>query len=284
MEIKTLENIDFEVLLHAFNESFSDYFVPLQLTLDQLKAKLKLDKVNFAYSVGAFIDQKLVGFILHGFDTIDIKRVVYNGGTGVIPAQRKQGLTQEMYDYILPTLRAENIDHLVLEVIVQNKQATKVYQKVGFNIVRKLICYKGAINASTHSQIRIEEMSEYNWEKLKSFWDFTPSWQNSTKVLEELRDTNKLFGAFMDDQLVGYSVYNPQSKRVQQFAVDHKCRGMKIGSSLFHHIGIEYEKNLSIINVDETSKSTNAFLTRIGLENFVEQLEMKLYIKQNQQK
>ncbi|MBK7233430.1 MAG: GNAT family N-acetyltransferase [Saprospiraceae bacterium] len=119
---------------------------------------------------------------------------------------------------------------------------------------------------------------------MKSFWDFTPSWQNSTKVLEELRDTNKLFGAFMDDQLVGYSVYNPQSKRVQQFAVDHKCRGMKIGSSLFHHIGIEYEKNLSIINVDETSKSTNAFLTRIGLENFVEQLEMKLYIKQNQQK
>ena len=246
------------------------------MTLDQLKAKLKLDKVNFAYSVGAFIDQKLVGFILHGFDTIDSKRVVYNGGTGVVPTQRKQGLTQQMYDYILPTLRAENIDHLVLEVIVQNTQAIKVYQKVGFNIQRKLICYKGTINASTHSEIKISEMSEYKWEKLKSFWDFTPSWQNSTKVLEELKNTNKLFGAYMDDELVGYLVYNLQSKRVQQFAVDHNYRRKKIASSLFHHIGNEFEQIIGIINVDETSKSTHAFLKKIGLENFIEQLEMKL--------
>jgi len=278
MEIKTLENIDLEELLHTFNQSFSDYFVPLQLTLDQLKSKLSADKINFAYSVGAFKDHKLVGFILHGFDTVDSKRLVYNGGTGVIPAQRKQGLTQQMYDFILPTLRADSIDQLVLEVIVQNIQAIKVYQKVGFKIERKLICYKGAINASSNSEIRIGEMLEYNWEKLKSFWDFTPSWQNSASVLEELKDTNKLFGAYMHGELVGYIVYNPQSKRSQQFAVDHKYRGLKIGSSLFNFIGNEYEKNLSIINVDETSKSTHAFLTSIGLENFVEQLELKLVL------
>lgn len=33
---------------------FSDHFVPLQLTEEQLISKLKVDKINFELSVGVF--------------------------------------------------------------------------------------------------------------------------------------------------------------------------------------------------------------------------------------
>ena len=36
---------------------------------------------------------------------IDGKLVVYNGGTGVIPENRKSGWVREMYDLILPVLK-----------------------------------------------------------------------------------------------------------------------------------------------------------------------------------
>jgi ribosomal protein S18 acetylase RimI-like enzyme len=282
MEIRTLSNIDLDELLAAFNEAFSDYHVPLQLTMDQLKGKIRADKTNFDYSVGAFIDGKLVGFILHGYDIIDHHRIVYNGGTGVIPSQRKHGLTKQMYDFILPYLRAANVDSLVLEVMTQNIQAIKSYEKVGYQVARKLICYRGEMNTMDNAEMMIEEMFEYNWENIRSFWDFSPSWQNSSNVLEELMNTNKSYGAFVNNQLIGYIVYNPVAKRVQQFAVDTRYRRKKIATTLFNHLSKVYDRNFTIINVDEGSQATNEFLLKIGLKNFVEQLEMKLQLNPNQ--
>jgi ribosomal protein S18 acetylase RimI-like enzyme len=279
MEINLLDKISIEELLSTFNESFSDYFVPLHLTPDQMKGKIKADKTNFAYSTGAFIDNRLVGFILHGFDVIDNKKVVYNGGTGVIPGQRKQGLTKKMYDFILPLLKSENIDTLLLEVISQNAHAIKIYETVGYKVTRKLICYKGEIKAISNPQVEIREMSDHDWKEMILFWDFTPSWQNSKRVCEEMKYTNRSYGAYINDKLIGYLIYDPLRNTVQQFAVDSKYRRNKVASTLFHHIINLHKRQLAIINVDEGSQATTDFLTSIGFEKFAEQLEMKMDLK-----
>jgi ribosomal protein S18 acetylase RimI-like enzyme len=275
MEKRPLNDCSFSEIRNAFNESFSDYLVPLQLTPEQLEGKIKTDKVDLNYSVGAFSGNKLVGFILHGFDILDNKKVIYNAGTGVIPGYRKQGLTKQMYDFILPYLSAENIDILSLEVITQNIPAIRSYEKVGFKAKRKLVCYRGEVNTTTNEQVNITEIPAYDWERIKEFWDFSPSWQNSIRVLESLKNTNTSYGAFLEDQLVGYMVYNPVSKRVQQFGVDKKYRRKKIASALFAHIK-EPGTNVTIINADESSVATIQFLAQIGLEKFVEQIEMEL--------
>jgi len=85
MEIKTLENIDKKDILHVFNKSFSDYFIPFKLTEEQLNSKMLADKTNLNLSVGVFENKNLIAFILHGFDKINNEKVIYNGGTGVIP-------------------------------------------------------------------------------------------------------------------------------------------------------------------------------------------------------
>ncbi|WP_299224957.1 GNAT family N-acetyltransferase [uncultured Psychroserpens sp.] len=280
MNIKTLNGVSDTELLEVFNLAFSDYFIPLQLTLDQFQSKLKADQTKLDLSVGAFENEKLIGFILHGKAKLNCKSVIYNGATGVIPEKRGRKLTQRMYDFILPILRAKSFDHLLLEVISENHPAIKSYENVGYYSERRLICFKGELSiAPIETIFNIREISDYNWSVMQSFWDVLPSWQNSRQSIEQLKIQHKLIGAYSNNELIGYLIYHPKTKRMQQLAVCKEYRNKDVAKALVTYLSENYDKNLSIINVDETSKSAINFLTGIGLKPFITQLEMKLKLK-----
>lgn len=281
MEIRNLKNVNTSEILNAFNEAFSDYFVPLKLTTEQLTAKMFADKIDFSLSVGAFENKKLVAFILHGLDTNENKKIAYNGGTGVIPEQRGAGLTKRMYQYVLPLLAEKGIDKIVLEVIDKNVQAIKSYEKSGFKIKRNLACYKGDFNIqNTNKDVEIRALQDYPWNVMQSFWDIEPSFQNSINVVEELKSDTVSLGAYLNNKLVGYVVYNPSNKRIHQIATKKNHRKKGIASSLIHVITEQNGNSCSIINIDKKSKNTLDFLNSLGLKSFLEQIEMELDINQ----
>ena len=280
MKIKTLERTSTKEIVKAFNESFADYFTPLQLSEQQLISKMAADKTELSLSVGVFDSEKLVGFILHGFDVVDNLKVIYNAGTGVIPDKRGAGLTKRMYQYILPHLQEREVDLLQLEAITQNIQAIRSYEKSGFKIDRKVLCYKGEVKVlSTNPNLDVRRFQDYNWDLLQSFWDIQPTWQNSKNVLDAMKSETIALGAYLDNQLIGYAIFSPDNKRIHQIAVHEKYRNQKIGTCLIGEIIESCGNNLSIINVDENSKSMHSFLETIGFENFLDQFEMKLSIK-----
>ena len=279
MEIKTLRGVNTKDILNVFNESFSDYFIPIQLSEEQLTSKMLADKVNHDISLGFFENGDLIAFILHGFDKINSEKIIYNGGTGVIPKKRGSGLTKQMYHFILPLLREKGIDKLLLEVITKNTQAIKSYEKSGYKLERELVCYQGELSISnTNNNLEIKKIQDYNWDLMESFWDISPTWQNSKNSVNELRDNNISLGAYVQKQLVGYIIYNPTNKRLQQIAINKNFRRRKIASTLLCKLINEYGRTLSIINVDKSLKSVNNFLEKIGFEKNIEQLEMKLQL------
>ncbi len=276
MQLKTLKGIGTREITSVFNASFADYFIPFNLTEAQLAAKMRADKTDLELSVGVFEKGQLIGFVLHGFDSIQNEQVVYNGGTGVIPKKRGAGLTKQMYHFILPVLIEKGIDRLILEVISENIQAIKSYKKSGFRVKRQLVCYKGTVEiANMNTLLEIVELQHYNWDLMTSFWDVTPTWQNAIHIVNEIRDTTVSLGAFRNNQLVGYVIYNPASKRIQQLAVNKNCRRIGIGTALLSKLTAVYGNKMSVINVDKRSKETNRFFTSIGLEPHLEQLEME---------
>ncbi len=277
MEIHTLKGVATKDVVKVFNASFSDYFISFQLTEEQLATKMVADKVNLNLSVGVFENEQLVAFILHGFDKVGNQKMLYNAGTGVIPKKRGSGLTKQMYHFILPILKKKGINTLVLEVISENIQAIKSYKKSGFKIERELVCYKGEIHTSnTNNTIEIKSLKEYNWEVLESFWDIAPAWQNSKNTIDELKNDHISLGAYIQNQMVGYLIYNPKNKRLLQFAVAKKFRKKSVASSLLSNLIVVSGSTLSIINVDKSSKSVHTFLKKMGFEKYLEQLEMKL--------
>ncbi|MCT3924169.1 GNAT family N-acetyltransferase [Elizabethkingia anophelis] len=275
MNIQTIETIDTSQILQVFNQSFADYLIPMKLTEEQLEFKMRSDKTDKSMSVMVKDGEKPVAFILHGKQMIDGKLVVYNGGTGVIPENRKSGWVREMYDLILPILKEKGAQKLVLEVITDNTPAIKSYQKFGYTINRKLKCYRGEIIAEAIKQeAEIREVADFGWKKMKTFWDVQPTWQNSVNVLEEIKEHCKILGAFIGRQLVGYLVFNPEAKKIYQLAVSSEHRRKGIGTQLLVSLKEIVGASISVINVDEDSVAANKFLQKSGLKVFIEQYEM----------
>ena len=248
MQIKTLNGVSEKEILDVFNLSFSDYYVPLKLTAEQLATKMRSDNVDLNLSVGVFENDQLVGFILHGFNQVAGRNRLYNGGTGVIPSKRGQGLTCKMYDFILPAFKERKIDTLILEVISKNIPAIKSYERSGYSLVRGLLCYRGDLKPLTiNEKLEIKTIDQYDWEEMESFWDFAPSSQNSKLSINELKSTVRLIGAFHENQMVGYLIYNPVSKRLPQLAVKKNFRRKGVGSTLLQKIKSEY--GVSLIHI-----------------------------------
>lgn len=274
MEFKTLANVELDELLEVFNLSFSDYIVPFHLTKEILAAKIIAEKLDMNISVGAFEEGKLVSFILQSEKLENGQKIIYNGGTGVVPGSRGKGLVRKMYDFIIPSLKERGADVLLLEVIEGNAAAIRAYENLGFTIIRKLLCFRGNINSGVeNSTVTIKSLEDFQWDNLRSFWDIEPSWQGSEYVLNPMPENYQALGAYSDENLVGYIIYNPGARRVLQIAVDKKYRKQGIGSGLF--TAIADGQPVAINNVDDVSKETDVFLDKkIGLQNWLSQFEM----------
>jgi len=282
MEFKSLKGINFKDILNVFNKSFSDYYVPFKLTEEQLASKMISDKIDLELSVGVFENQKLIAFILHGFDITNNQNVVYNGGTGVIPEKRGLGLTKQMYIFNLPVLEKKGIDKIILEVISNNIPAIKSYKKSGFNTTRELACFKGNFETTkSNKEVELKELENYQWNLMESFWDITPTWQNSKNAINNMNGDNVSLGAYIKNQLVGYIIYTPKCKRIQQIAVHKDFRKVGVASKLIAQLAKKHGSTFSIINVDKKAKNVSSFFNSVGFENYIEQLEMKLVLNKN---
>lgn len=276
MEIKNLENIDLEKLVSVINLSFSDYIVPMQLNLEKLKSKIVAEDVKLELSVGVFDGGEMVGIMLHGLRDSDQGLIVYNAATGVIPDYRGRGLVREMYNYLLPELKKITVKKMGLEVITGNHSAIKAYEKMGYTVARKLDCYTGKIQVKTHNRVTsLKKIDSFNWPEFIAFWDISPSWQNAVQTLENSKEHCYLVGAYKHDLLVGYAIFNPTSRKVNQFAVDAAFRGQGIGNDLFSYINEVVERQeIYVFNVDDTAASTLRFLKSVGLREQISQFEM----------
>jgi ribosomal protein S18 acetylase RimI-like enzyme len=272
----TLEHTDFKAIADCFNEAFSDYSIPFQLSVEQLKSKMYKEGMNRSICAGAFKGDKLVGLILHGMKSVDGEKLGYNGGTGVIPNERGQGLTQRMYAYIIPILRKQNFNKIILEVLSSNVPAIKSYENTGFKLKRKLYSYEGEINVSEFNQeINIKISNNFDFEEASLYSETRPSWQHANEALLKTENLNYVL-AYDDNELCGYCTFNPSNHRIQQIAVAKNKRRNKIAHTLVKYVSKNYSSFITVINIDESCKTLHPFMKKIGLKYFLEQDEMEL--------
>lgn len=276
MTIQTLEQAATKDLTTAFNHAFSDYLIPVQLNEAQMTSKIISDGIQLPLSVGMYDDEKLIGFILYGMDVIEGKQVAYNAGTGVIPDKRGQKIASQLLDVSLNLLRSKKVARVQLEVITTNTRAFNLYAQMGFNIKRELNCYKGRIPSVDQSQHDIRIIPTVDWELIKTWWNTEPSWQNSISGMKRIEEQIMMVGAFENNQLSGYLILNPTSKRIHQFGVDKNFRHRGIGRALFQFISSVADTDFSLINMDDADQQTNDFLRRLGLVGTIQQFEMSL--------
>lgn len=274
MELRRLTKEDIPDLLSTINGAFADYIVPFQLNAEQLQFKMKTEDILPEYSTGVFESGKMIACIMHGLRETGGNLVAYNAGTGVLPEWRGKGLVSRMYDYLLPFLQGQKVAQIVLEVIETNRPAIRAYEKYGFTIQRKLLCFDGTLQTGTEAGIyTIKPLDHLDWEALRSFWDILPAWQNAAATMEHIQP--KALGAFAGEQLVGYILFNPANKRLYQLAVAPEFRKKGVATQLLAHVQQELaQQKLQWNNIDETAEGLRIFLERQGLVNTINQFEM----------
>lgn len=277
MKLIDLSQVDTHDIVQVLNESFSDYIIPLQLTIEQLELKIAAENIQLDLSIGVLDQDKLVGFMLHALNTVDGKLTGYNAATGVIPSHRGQGLVGKMYELLLERLKPLQVEQLVLEVIEGNHSAIRAYEKMGYHIARKLVCFEGeAIEIDREYSVDIRELQAYNWPVFQEFWDIQPAWQNAILALEKSRARCRILGAYIEEALVGYLIFNPTSKRVLQVAVNPKDRRQGIATQLIQRMKKSTESTcVYAYNIDDSSLETAAFFHALNLKSDLAQFEMK---------
>ena len=281
MEIRTLEATSLKEITSAFNEAFADYVIKFGFTEEGMAIKIKSENIVLQYSVGAFEDDRLVAFILHGYDVLDNVKTIYNAGTGVIPSFRGKAIVAALYKFIIPQLAQAGIFSHVLEVIEGNVKAHKIYEKIGFTIVRNLVVFKGSFNAAPASTIIIKPIDQEQWHAAQAFMDFTPAWQNNSASIQRGFEGHQLIGAFVDNKITAYAAYFPATGRVRQFAVDKSYRRQGIGKALFSYMTeTSKDHQLTVASIDETNEASMQFMKALRLEWTIRLFELKLLVRE----
>ena len=275
MQLGTLESASVRQMADALNAAFSDYVVPMHLSEEQFARKLQADSTDVSLSGGAYVDDEVIAFILHGYREIDGVRWIYNGGTGVRPAYRGQSLTRKLFDLLLPKLEARGVQRSVLEVVTDNQYAIRIYRDQGYETRRHLLCFKGTRPAESTVELNCRWIGEPDWSELATFWETEPSWQNTPESLRN-KHSMRTLGAYIDDRLAGHATFSPAQGRVAVFGINPEFRGKGVGSSLIAEVQSRSEEALSFINIASTAEDSLRFLDRLGFELFLEQYEMVL--------
>jgi ribosomal protein S18 acetylase RimI-like enzyme len=275
----SLSGIDLGVLHAAWLRAFSDYAVNMQTSEADFRRRLTRDGFRDDMSLGIFRGDEIVGFTLNGFDLWDGVPTAYDVGTALVPEHRGRRLTEELFRDMLPGLKRRGVERYLLEVISTNLSAVSLYRKLGFEVSREfsvLTLDGGVETKGRDDSIAIREIELPAPEIAREFWDWRPSWQNSSPSLARSAGARVTVGAFAGDRLVGYGVVFPSNGNVAQLAVAKDDRRRGAASLVLQALRREVEggKQLRMINVDSSSAGTLAFCAAHNFRLMLNQFEM----------
>lgn len=271
MLLKSLENTPITDIVDAFNQSFADYELPLQFTTETMEQKIRFEDIDLKYSVGAFENDKLVGFIFFGLDGT----TAWNGGTGVIPAYRGQKFTQRMLEYSFPILKAKGINHVLLEVLENNIGARSIYERAGFSITRKLHGYKGQISINKTHNYQIEVLTDPDFGMLSERCDFKFAWQQMDKRIQNRADIITTICIRDNNEIVAYMHFDAKASRVHQLGTAETHRRKGLASALFQYLAQNCTAPILVVNIEDASDA-NTFIQSTGLAHLISQYEMAM--------
>jgi len=122
-------------LTQLLNLSFENYLVPITFNLVQFLTMVRKDSVDLSVSRVLLADEQLAGIAL----------IARRGWTsrlaamGIVQSQRGKGAGAWFMEKLINEARERNDHEMTLEVIEQNEYAVRLYQKCGFQSVRRLI-------------------------------------------------------------------------------------------------------------------------------------------------
>ncbi|NET30923.1 MAG: GNAT family N-acetyltransferase [Cyanothece sp. SIO1E1] len=270
MEIRSLNQTPLRAIVDCLLIAFEDYFVPMPSDVNYWADRFKGARVDLALSYGAFVGERLVGFIIHGIDQYKGQQTAFNTGTGVIPEYRSQKIVDQIYAHCIPSLKQQGITQCALEVIQDNHRAIRVYERIGFSITRNFLCFKGKLQQEPED-LQVRPVPFEQVQCLRTDHQLY-SWDNVDAAIQTAGSIYTTYQVNHGDRAIGFFTVNPKNGYLAQYEANpDDFPSLLAGIQVVH-------PDVRINNVDQERAETILFLLSAGLDNHIDQYEMVMQI------
>lgn len=270
MKIKTLATVPFEEVIDCFLTAFNNYFVRLPDDPEYWRTRFLAARVNWDLSFGMFDGSQLVAYVIHGIDRHNGKLTAYNTGTGVLPAYRGRAIVDQLYSFAIPLLKEKGIQKCLLEVICENERALKVYERIGFDIKRKLRSFSGTLPEISSG----EELQKWQYYKVLDqdlYESQHYAWDNSAEAVKMSGEKIQTFRLGPEQSPEAYLSMDPEGNIVQlESKTGDYLRLLTAAGAL--------AKEVKLKNVDAGREDLIKALEKLNFSNSVSQYEMEMFL------
>jgi ribosomal protein S18 acetylase RimI-like enzyme len=235
-EVESASSFPLPDLVKILNRGFEGYFIPIQIEIVDFLSMLRKDGIDLTASPVLIHDQQPAGIAL-------VARRGWSSrlaAMGIVSEKRGMGAGSWFMEQLIEDACQRGEHEMWLEVIEQNKPAVKLYQKSGFQIIRRLIglIRKDAVEEeqSTLQEIDLREMG-----RLISQHGLTDlPWQLSGESIAQM---NPPAHAYRKGQ-ASIVISTPNAERVVIWSllVEREARGNGLGTDMLKSIMAHYKR------------------------------------------
>lgn len=250
---------DLDALHGAMLDAFSDYIVPLQPDADMFKAALNSRGFDPEASFVAVEDDEVIGF--WNVATRNAKRYLISSGTRV--GHRGRGLAFRLGTTAIRAAGNAGIESFWLEVIEGNAGAEHLYRKMGFDVTRKLDCYRLDHPSPDRSSCRLSDLATVA-HTIQRYATWEPTWQNATETISGANTT-----CFLHEKggaIIGAGGLVHQIAAGEPAALADLLAAAATAGAL------------TLVNVDSADRELRSLLQALGADRFIVQSEMRLSV------
>ncbi|WP_261300751.1 GNAT family N-acetyltransferase [Paenibacillus andongensis] len=288
MIFKKMSELSAEDMVALWNKGFEGYFLNSTLNLDKFLSRTVNEGLSLEHSLVVYENSDPIGFVMNGFRVIEGKRVAWNGGTGIAPENRGKGIGKKLMERNLQLYHEQGVDTALLEALIQNKAAIKLYQSVGYSITEQLICLQQAEDLDA-SLLQPNSPSGYVTRrglpveaKGLSFYRHLSAWQTQWA---SMKDGECVIVSDEGDEVVGYALF----KRIfgeegnlatialyQCESIPGRADAEDILKAALSEVYAPFSSSCKRItmNIRDSNKELIGLLERLGFTRFVEQMYM----------
>ena len=274
MEFDTLpaSNYPLPDLVRFLNQGFEGYFVPIQIETVDFLNMLRKDGIDLTVSRVLIVDDRPCGIAL----------IAHRGWTsrlaamGIAKERRGKGAGSWFMERLIEDACQREEREMSLEVIEQNEPAVKLYQKSGFQKVRRLI---GLIRKDANEEKKsiLQEIDLREMGRLISQHGLTDlPWQLSGASIAQMNPPAR---AYRKGQAY-IAISNPDAEDIVIWSllVEKEARGHGLGTSVLKSAIANHKRKTWHIPAIFPEELENVF-TKAGFEREeLSQWQMKLVL------
>ena len=158
IKLVTAEKYTIDQLTNAYNQTRVDYMVPMPMNVARLAEYIHLYEIDLSQSLVALVNGNIVGLGMLGLR----EKRSWITRLGVVANQRAQGIGQALMEGLIANSDALEKDTIMLEVIVGNIPALRLFDKLGFKEHSELLVLRRAPELVAKPTSKIYPMDKGN--------------------------------------------------------------------------------------------------------------------------